>query len=116
MNLVIKVTDGAVVATVEGSSVTASVESKHYYGGGTVRNKAASVIAKTNQSIFRASRSMTARWSRQMLGRAMESSISLTACYCRPQPQFKHDATQSRNYGLSKIKKISKPPTFMKYI
>merc|ERR1712012_399510 len=30
-----KVTDGAVVATVEGSSVTASVKSKHYYGGGT---------------------------------------------------------------------------------
>ena len=31
-----QVTDGAVVATVEGSSVTASVKSKHYYGGGTV--------------------------------------------------------------------------------
>ena len=40
-----QVTDGAVVATVEGSSVTASVKSKHYYGGGTVRNKAVSVIA-----------------------------------------------------------------------
>merc|ERR1712227_278939 len=29
-----KVTNGAVVSTVEGSSVTASVTSKHYYGGG----------------------------------------------------------------------------------
>ena len=36
MNFVTKVTDGAVVNTVEGSSVKASVTSKHYYGGGAV--------------------------------------------------------------------------------
>ena len=100
MNLVMQVTDGAVVATVEGSSVTASVQ--NYYRGGAVSDKAAAVIAKTNQYIFRASRSMTARLSRQMLWRAMESSISLTASYFHHQPQVKHDATQSRNHGLSK--------------
>ena len=33
---IMKVTNGAVVSTVEGSSVTASVTSKHYYGGGKV--------------------------------------------------------------------------------
>ena len=32
----VQVTNGAVVSTVEGSSVTASVTSKHYYGGGKV--------------------------------------------------------------------------------
>ena len=45
----VQVTNGAVVSTVEGSSVTASVTSKHYYGGGKVSGGAVngSVIANS---------------------------------------------------------------------
>merc|ERR1719270_2157293 len=43
-----KVTDGAVVSTVEGSSVTASVTSKHYYGGGKTIKINDSKVAKAD--------------------------------------------------------------------